>query len=120
MSSNYKTHNVDGFKLKFTGRRTWEATLEGGGYGEVVPVTWVRDITKRGDRAFVMIYCTTFEKMTARRTDEHPFIVAVAAKDNNERPMRFRHFDRVLLCRSTFKRIDDHTFKAEVLKQLHA
>src|SRR5208283_468704 len=106
MSSNYKTHNVDGFKLKFTGRRTWEATLEGGGYGEVVPVTWVRDITKRGDRAFVMIYCTTFDKMTARRTDEHP--------------MRFRHFDRVLLCRSTFKRIDDHTFKAEVLKQLHA
>ena len=116
----FRTYHIDGFQLSFTGRKTWKATLKGGGYDEVVPVTWTRDMTNCRGRAFVKIYYTNFDELVAKRTDAHPFIAAVAvAKDWNARPLKFKEFAGVFLCRSAFERTGEYSFKAEIIRQMH-
>jgi len=91
-----KSHFVDGFELKFTGRSSWKAEWRSRGRTlDVVPVTWTRGI--RHDtlckEMFLEVWYRNLEELENRIASPDAFVVALAeAKDYGTFPHAFRQF----------------------------
>jgi hypothetical protein len=115
-------HDVDGFRLRFTGRNTWRAEYwsEDGQRG-VVPVAWEHNLRMSGEEDFlkVMHRKKYRAEMDAHLADGAPFIVALAkAKDPKATPKEFKEFKCVFEVVSTGRRLSDRTIETRILRRI--
>jgi hypothetical protein len=78
-------HEIDGFDLTFTSRRSWKAARRQIGQSavtDVIPVAWARDLRGKGAERFLEVWYTDPKEMEAQMTSQKPFVVALAEAKN--------------------------------------
>jgi hypothetical protein len=89
-------HNVDGFALKFTGRRTWKAERRLCGKKlDIVPVALTKGRRQGASpkEVFLEVWYSNAEELEHRVADPNAFIVALAkAKDDRKVTPAFDSF----------------------------
>ena len=88
-------HHVDGFQVKFTGRRSWKAEVRFQNHKRVVPVTVTKGRRPGGSPkdVFLEVWYQDAGELKNRQADESAFIVALAkAKDDLASPPAFDSF----------------------------
>jgi hypothetical protein len=87
------SHSVDGFKLEFTGRRSWKAERRLLNEKlDIVPVTLTKGRRQGASskEVFLEVWFQNAEELKHRAADPSSFIVALAkAKDDQEFPPVF-------------------------------
>lgn len=116
------THLVDGFDLKFTGRRSWKAERrQRGRLVDVVPVTWTKGRRVEEGRIFQEVWYQDRSEMAARASDPSPFVVALAiAHDYAVEPHAFKEFVGVFEVTPTGKILSDISIETEVRRRVQA
>lgn len=105
-------HDVDGFGLRFTGRRSWKAALSFAGRDvTTVPVTWGDQIRRAADGARRLpvhfVGHDGAEPLELQRRGK-PFLVAVAsAIDAKQEPRIFNSFVGVFLVTPTREPLEE-------------
>jgi hypothetical protein len=88
-------HHVDGFQVKFTGRRSWKAEVRFQSQRRVVPVTLTKGRRSGASpkEVFLEVWYQDAGELKSRQADESAFIVALAkAKDDLASPPAFDSF----------------------------
>jgi hypothetical protein len=117
-------HSVDGFELKFTGRKSWKAARYANGrLIDIVPVTWTKG--RRQDpgsnEIFQEVWYQARTELEQRNTDPTPFVVALAiAKDYAEMPHQFKEFRGVFEVAPTGRLLSENSLETKVLRRVKA
>jgi hypothetical protein len=96
-------HIVEGFKVRFTHRRSWKAEVRANGaLVAIAPVAWTVGRRQCGRDAFQEVRFQDPDEMEQMRLHEQPFIVALAvAEDYNCSPRKVRAFQGIFEVVST-------------------
>jgi hypothetical protein len=115
-------HEIDGYELAFTGRKSWKAEwrLEGKVIG-IIPVTWTKAMQQNeGDRLLEVWIRDPVEREKYRNQKE-PFVVALAeAKDYQIQPHSFRRFLGIYEVVATGNMMDHDSIETKVKRRLYA
>lgn len=116
------THQLDGFELKFTSRRSWKAERRHNGkLLDIVPVTWSKDLHRDGKQKFLLVHFTNTDESEKYRTQQKSYIVAVAeAKDYSAEKLSFSKFTALYEVVSTGKKLNDHSIETRIIGRVGA
>jgi hypothetical protein len=116
-------HEIEGFDLRFTGRRSWKAERRRIGQSavrDVIPVAWARDLRGKGAERFLDVWYTDPEEMEAQMTSQKPFVVALAdAKDWDKSTKEFKEFKAIFEVVATGVKLDGG-IETKVLRRITA
>jgi hypothetical protein len=117
-------HNVDGFALKFTGRRTWKAERRLCGKKlDIVPVALTKGRRQGASpkEVFLEVWYPNAEELKHRAADPNAFIVALAkAKDDHEFPPVFDKFVGIFRVIPTGVPLSENSIETKVLERVRA
>jgi hypothetical protein len=113
-------HSVDGFQLRFTGRRSWKARwLLHNRTLDIVPVTWTRGWNAQG--IFLEVWYRSAEELKQRAADQNAFVVALArAKNYREFPHAFEQFVGLFRVIPTGIVLSENSIETKVLERVRA
>lgn len=78
-------HNVDGYNLEFTSRKSWRARLYvQGKYLDEIPVGWARNMSPVEGVKMLSLHLKSLEECERRMKSAAPFKVAIALQRNPE------------------------------------
>lgn len=105
-------HDVDGYRLDFTGRNTWRAEWrDRGELRKVIPVTFEKDRVWYRKRYR--------DEMEARLADRRPFVVALAEpKDDRVKPRSFKSFKGLYEMVATGERVSDRGIETRIVRRI--
>ena len=120
--SDHLTHLADGFGLKFTSRRSWEAARSyRGKVIDIETITWKRDYGTRNGKFCQTVYFQDLYELEMMIFGKEPFVIALAdAKDYSVSPLSFGKFIGVFEVRSTGKTLGPHSIETEIIKRVRA
>lgn len=117
-------HSVDGFYVRYTGRRSWKAerrlhnrTLD------IIPVAWTKGIARdpSSKEVTLEVWYQNPEELKKQMADPNPFVVALAkAKDDRESPPVFDQFVAIFRVVATGKIIREKSIETTVLERVRA
>jgi hypothetical protein len=115
-------HEVDGFDLTFTSRRSWKATRRAAGQiVDVVPVTWTKGRRQDPTSKEIMqeVWYQNPAELEAARTSIAPFVVALAvAKDYSVLPHAFQEFRGIFEVVSTGEQLTPQSIQTRVVRRM--
>jgi hypothetical protein len=115
-------HEVDGFGLTFTHRRSWKAWRRAPGHeADIIPVTWTKGRFQAPGSSEILqeVWYSNEAESEAQRTSAVPFVVALAiAKDYAVMPHAFKEFRGLFEVVSTGERVTSHSIQTRVLRRV--
>lgn len=112
-------HEVDGYELKYNGRRSWMAQLSQGGIviEPRIPVTWATDWQKGG---LLRVWFRDRAEMLKHNDSKTPFIVAVATRARSDNPNieRFEKFNAIFRVTPTGELLSENSIQTRILDRL--
>jgi hypothetical protein len=118
-----KSHQVDGFQVEFTNRRSWKAELRFQGRKRVVPVTLTkgRRPGASSKEVFLEVWYRNASELKSRQGDENAFIVALAkAKDDHASPPEFDSFVGIFRVIPTGVVLSETSIETKILTRVRA
>jgi hypothetical protein len=116
------SHPVDGFDLRFAGRRSWKAERrKHGRLVDLIPVAWTKGRRAEANEIFQELWYQNPAEIVSRAADHTPFAIALAvAKDYNTLPHAFREFVGVFEVVPTGRKLSDNSIETRVLRRARA